>query len=240
MTQDSSDNNNFSNFDNFDDNLAQPSTSTGYRGQSTSALFRIAEIDSDDDQSVGSRPISPRNQIGNQNIPPNLVSIIPTPINGSRDSLGESLRVEPPESPPPPEPRRMNLRRVRRNGRLSLHRSDSSESPPPKEPGDRASTSVGENSPKIGYNRTVARLMNETNESEFESSCSTESSLWPAPDTQVTPDSGVGTVVGSSSRNSQPRADDVSDDPDYQAFKFRQRVKKARRNYRNHMDSDSN
>ncbi|KAJ8714122.1 hypothetical protein PYW08_007742 [Mythimna loreyi] len=246
MAQDSSDNNNFSNFDNFDDNLAQPSTSTGYRGQNTSALFRIAEVDSDDDQSVGSRPISPRNQNGNQNIPPNLVSIIPTPINGSRDSLGESLRVEPPESesnnssPPPQEPRRMNLRRVRRNGRLSLHRSDSSESPPPKEPAGRASTSVVDHSAKVGYNRTVARLMNETNESELESSCSTESSLWPAPDTMGTPDSGVGTVVGSSTRNSQPRADDVSDDPDYQAFKFRQRVKKARRNYRNHMDSDSN
>lgn len=220
---------------------------SGYRGQNISALFRIAEVDSDDDQSVGSRPISPRNQNGNQNIPPNLVSIIPTPINGSRDSLGESLRVEPPESesnnssPPPPEPRRMNFRRVRRNGRLSLHRSDdSSESPPPKEPADRASTSVLEHSPKVGYNRTVARLMNETNESELESSCSTESSLWPAPDTMGTPDSGLGTVVGSSTRNSQPLADDVSDDPDYQALKFRQRVKKARRNYRNHMDSDSN
>uniref|UniRef100_A0A2A4JCA2 Uncharacterized protein n=1 Tax=Heliothis virescens TaxID=7102 RepID=A0A2A4JCA2_HELVI len=249
MAQDSSDNNNFSNFDNFDDNLAQPSTSTGYRGQNTSALFRIAEVDSDDDQSVSSRPISPRNQNGNQNnIPPNLVSIIPTPINGSRDSLGDSLRVEPPESestnnssPPPPENRRMNLRRVRRNGRLSLHRSDSSESPPPKDQADRASTSVVEqHSPKVGYNRTVARLMNETNESELESSCSTESSMWPAADVMGTPDSGVGTVVGSSTRNSQPRADDVSDDPEYQAFKFRQRVKKARRNYREHMDSDSN
>lgn len=248
MAQDSSDNNNFSNFDNFDDNLAQPSTSTGYRGQNTSALFRIAEVDSDDDQSVSSRPISPRNQNGNQNIPPNLVSIIPTPINGSRDSLGDSLRVEPAESestnnssPPPPENRRMNLRRVRRNGRLSLHRSDSSESPPPKDQADRASTSVMEpHSPKVGYNRTVARLMNETNESELESSCSTESSMWPAADVMGTPDSGVGTVVGSSTRNSQPRADDVSDDPEYQAFKFRQRVKKARRNYREHMDSDSN
>ncbi|KAJ8723827.1 hypothetical protein PYW07_007807 [Mythimna separata] len=245
MAQDSSHNNNFSNFDNFDDNLAQPSTSTGYRGPNTSALFRIAEVDSDDDQSVSSRPISPRNQNGNQNIPPNLVSIIPTPINGSRDTLGESLRVEPPESEgntsPPPEPRRMTLRRVRRNGRLTLLRSDSSESPPPKDPADRASTSYIEPSPKVGYNQTVARLMNETNESELESSCSTESSLWPAPDTMSTPDSGVGTVVGSSTRNSQPRGDDVSDDPDYQALKFRQqRVKKARRNYRKHMDSDSN
>ncbi|CAH0690263.1 unnamed protein product [Spodoptera exigua] len=247
MAQDSSDNNNFSNFDNFDDNLAQPSTSTGYRGQSTSGLFRIVEVDSDDDQSVSSRPISPRNQNGNQNIPPNLVSIVPTPVNGSRDSLGESLRVEPPESesnyssPPPPEHRRMNLRRVRRNGRLSLHRSDSSESPPPKEPADRASTSVEveQHSPKVGYNRTVARLMNETNESELESSYSTEScSMWPAPEA-CTPDSGVGTVAGSSTRNPQP-TDDVSDDPEYQAFKFRQRVKKARRNYREHMDSDSN
>lgn len=249
MAQDSSDNNNFSNFDNFDDNLAQPSTSTGYRGQSTSGLFRIVEVDSDDDQSVSSRPISPRNQNGNQSIPQNLVSIIPTPINGSRDSLGESLRVEPPESesnnssPPPPEHRRMNLRRVRRNGRLSLHRSDSSESPPPKEPGDRASTSTAQHmeqhSPKVGYNRTVARLMNETNESELESSCSTEScSMWP-PAEACTPDSGVGTVAGSSTRNPQP-TDDVSDDPEYQAFKFRQRVKKARRNYREHMDSDSN
>ncbi|CAB3245620.1 unnamed protein product [Arctia plantaginis] len=233
INQDSSDNNNFTNFD---DNLAQPSTSTGYRGQNTSVLFRIAEVDSDDDQSVTSRPISPRNQNGHQNIPPNLVSIIPTPINGSRDSLGESLRVEPPESesnnssPPPSENRlRMNLRRVRRNGRLSLHRSDSSESPPPKQPADRASTSAEPPLPKLGYNRTVARLMNETNESELESSCSTESSVWPAPD-----------MSAATAPGRQPRANDVSDDTDYQAVKFRQRVKKARRNYRNHMDSDSN
>ncbi|CAH0728522.1 unnamed protein product, partial [Brenthis ino] len=243
LAQDSSDNNNFSNFDNFEENLALPSTSTGYRGQSNSALFRIAEVDSDDDQSVGSRPISPRNQNVN-GVPNNLISIVPTPINGSRDSLGDSLRVEPPESEsnstPPPEHRlRMNLRRVRRNGRLSLQRSDSSESPPPKESMDRMSTVADRLSPKVHYNRTVARLMNETNESELESSCSTESSLWPAPN-MGTPDSGVGTVAGSSTRASQPPADDVSDDPEYQTFKFRQRVKKARRNYRNHMESDSN
>ncbi|CAG4957437.1 unnamed protein product [Colias eurytheme] len=244
IAQDSSDNNNISNFD---ENLALPSTSTGYRGQSSSALFRIAEVDSDDDQSVSSRPISPRNQNNNQNIPTNLISIVPTPINGSRDSLGDSLRVELPSSesahlPQPHENRlRMNLRRSRRNGRHSLQRSDSSESPTPKDASERASTSIAEcSSPKVGYNRTVARLMNETNESELESSCSTESSLWPAPHTLGTPDSGVGTVVGSSTRNNQPPNDDVSDDPEYQILKFRQRVKKARRNYRNHMDSDSN
>lgn len=78
--------------------------------------------------------------------------------------------------------------------------------------------------------------MNETNESELESSCSTESGPWPA--AALTPDSGVHTAAGSSSR-ARPSLD-VSDDPDYQALKFRQRVKKARRNYRNHMDSDSN
>lgn len=210
----------------------------GYRGQSNSALFRITEVDSDDDQSVGSRPISPRNQ----SIPTNLISIVPTPINGSRDSLGDSLTVEPPDSEsnstPPPEHRlRMNLRRVRRNGRL-IQRSDSSESPPPKEASDRVNAAMDRLSPKVGYNRTVARLMNETNESELESSCSTEGSLWPTPNNMGTPDSGVGTVAGSSTRN--PPIDDVSDDPEYQAFKFRQRVKKARRNYRNHMDSDSN
>lgn len=213
----------------------------GYRGQNT-ALFRIAEVDSDDDQSVGSRPISPRNQNGNQNIPENLVSIIPTPINGSRDSLGDSLRIEPPESenntPPNENRHRMNLRRVRRNGRLSLQRSDSSESPPPKEVTERASTSAIERlSPKVGYSNTVARLMNETNESEIESSCSTEGSVWPA--VVLTPDSGVATGIGSSVRT-RPPTDDISDDPDYQAVKFRQRVKKARRNYRNHLDSDSN
>lgn len=269
--QDSSDNNLSNVEDNYDANMALPSTSTGkissyytqiflyhlvlskltyfyslgYRGQSTSALFRITEVDSDDDQSVSSRPISPRNQNG-PNIPNNLVSIIPTPINGSRDSLGDSLRVEPPESessPPPENRHRMNLRRVRRNGRVTLQRSDSSESPPPKDPSERAAASVAERlSPKQGYNnRTIARLMNETNESELESSCSTEgSSLWPAASALGTPDSGVGTVVGSSTRRSQPAVDDVSDDPDYQAHKFRQRVKKARRNYRTHMDSDSN
>ncbi|XP_068618967.1 uncharacterized protein [Battus philenor] len=238
--QDSSgDNNNFSNFNQYEDNLALPSTSTGYRGQS-SALFRIAEVDSDDDQSVGSRPISPGTQNSNHNIPNNLVSIIPTPINGSRDSLGDSLRVEPPESEASslPETRlRMTLRRVRRNGRVSIHRSDSSESPPPKDQTDRPTTSTERLSPK--YNTSIARLMNETNESELESSCSTEGSMWLAPDTYGTPDSGVGTFAGSSTRNSQLQ-EEISDDPEYQALKFRQRVKKARRNYRNHMDSDSN
>ncbi|CAH2094703.1 unnamed protein product [Euphydryas editha] len=244
LAQDSSDNNNFSNFDNYEDNLALPSTSTGYRGQSNSALFRIAEVDSDDDQSVSSRPISPRNHNGNQSIPTNLVSIVPTPINGSRDSLSDSLRVEPPESEsnnssPPPENRlRINLRRLRRNSRINVH-SDSSESPPPKESTETVSSVTSRLSPKVGYNWTIARLMNETNESELESSCSTESSLWVAPNNIRTPDSGVGTAAGSSARNNQP-PDDVSDDPEYQAHKFRQRVKKARRNYRNHMDSDSN
>ncbi|XP_050353809.1 DDB1- and CUL4-associated factor 5 [Nymphalis io] len=246
IAQDSSDNNNFSNCDNYEENLALPSTSTGYRGQSNSALFRIAEVDSDDDQSVGSRPMSPSNQNGNQNIPTNLISIVPTPINGSRDSLSDSLRVGPPESEsnnssPVHESRtRTNLRRVRRNGRLSIQRSDSSESPPPKDYTENNFTIMDRLSPKVGYNRTVARLVNETNESEFESSCSTESSLWLAPNNIRTPDSGVGTVAGSSTRNNQPPADNVSDDPEYQAQKFRQRVKKARRNYRNHMDSDSN
>lgn len=211
----------------------------GYRGQNTT-LLRIAEVDSDDDQSASSRPISPINQNGQ--VPANLVSIVPTPINGSRDSLGDSLRVDPVESEtsPPDHRLRMNLRRVRRNGRMSLHRSDSSESPTPKDAADRAMTSIAERlSPQVSYNRTVARLMNETNESELESSCSTESSLWPAPDTMGTPDSGVGTVAGSSTRTQRP-ADDVSDDSEFQAVKFRHRIKKARRNYREHMDSDSN
>ncbi|CAH2245079.1 jg15917 [Pararge aegeria aegeria] len=246
MAQDSSDNNNFTNFDNnFEDNLALPSTSTGYRGQSNSSLFRIAEVDSDDDQSVGSRPISPRTQNSNQSIPNNLIGIVPTPINGSRDSIGDSLTVEPLDSEsnrstPPPENRLRNMRRVRRSGRLNIQRSDSSESPPPKDVSDRINAvTLDRLSPNVGYNRTVARLMNETNESELESSCSTEGSLWQTPNTLGTPDSGVGTVAGSSTRNPQP-IDDVSDDPEYQAFKFRQRVKKARRNYRNHIDSDSN
>ncbi|RVE41484.1 hypothetical protein evm_013871 [Chilo suppressalis] len=246
LAHDSSNSNNFNHFDN-DENLALPSTSTGYRGQSSSTLFRIAEVDSDDDQSAGSQPISPRNH-ANQGVPANLISVVPTPINGSRDSIGDLLRVEPPESesnnssPPPPESRlRMNLRRTRRNGRLSVHRSDSSDSPPPKEICATTSSIADRLSPKLGYNRTVARLMNETNESELESSCSTESSFWPPHDALGTPDSGVGTVAGgSSTRNNQRHGDDVSDDPDYQALKFRQRVKKARRNYRNHMDSDSN
>nr|XP_032521050.1 DDB1- and CUL4-associated factor 5 isoform X2 [Danaus plexippus plexippus] len=233
--QDSSDNNNVENVDTFEENLALPSTSTGYRGQNNS-LFRIAEVDSDDDQSVSSRPRSVRSQ--NQSIP-NLVNIVPTPINGS---IGDSFRNDNQESEsnnssPPPETRlRMNLRRVRRNGRQAMNRSDSSGSPPMKTQADRALTE--RLSPK-GFNRTLARLMNETNESELESSCSTEGSLWPAPDTLGTPDSGVGTVAGSSTRNPLP-ADEVSDDPEFQAYKFRQRVKKARRNYRNHMESDSN
>ncbi|GBP70056.1 DDB1- and CUL4-associated factor 5 [Eumeta japonica] len=238
--------NNFNNFDNTDDNLAVPSTSTGYRGQNTSALFRIAEVDSDDDQSISSRPISPRNQSSNQTIPGNLVSIVPTPINGSRDSLGDSLRVEVADSgsaaSSPTGESRPRARRSRRNGQLasSLRCSDSSESPPPKDVHERVNTVFVERlSPELGYNRSVARLMNETNESELESSCSTEGSLWPP--IAVTPDSGVSTAAGSSARPALAPPGDVSDDPDYVALKFRQRLKKARRNYRNHMgDSDSN
>ncbi|KPI92221.1 DDB1- and CUL4-associated factor 5 [Papilio xuthus] len=241
MAQDSSDNNNFTNFNQFEENLAQPSTSTGYRGQS-SALFRIAEVDSDDDQSVSSRPISPRAQGGGPGapgVPGDLVSIVPTPVNGSRDSLGDTLRLDPPAPSSPPSPRpRAPQRRSRRITRAP-HCSDSSDAPAAPQP-------------PSNYN-TVARLLNETNESELESSCSTESGVWPpatpatppTPATPATPDSGVGTCAGTGSRSSRGQRttraqDDVSDDPEYQTLKFRQRVKRARRNYRNHMDSDSN
>ncbi|XP_050674964.1 DDB1- and CUL4-associated factor 5 [Leptidea sinapis] len=220
------------NFTNFDDNLALPSTSSGYRGQ-TPGLFRIAEVDSDDDQSVGGRQ-SPRSQ--NQNIPANLISIVPTPVNGSRDSLGDSLRMDTPASPHEAR-QRTSLRRSRRNGRHT-RRSDSSESPPPKDACERASTSLAERLSPKGFNRTVARLMNETNESEIESSCSTEGSLWPTTVSE-TVDSGGGAVAGGSTHNTLPE-DDASDDPEFQIIKFRQRVKKARRNYRSHLDSDSN
>ncbi|XP_041969396.1 DDB1- and CUL4-associated factor 5 [Aricia agestis] len=189
-THDSSDNSGFSHFNQFEENLAQPSTSTGYRGQNNSALFRIAEVDSDDDQSGGSRPISPR--------PAHTI----------------------PSRSPPHDHRLRNIRRIRRNGR-TLHRSDSSESPPPKDVSDRISAAIERLTPKVGYNRTVARLMNETNESELESSCSTDSP-WTAPP--------------------RPAHDDITTDdvtPDEHAHKFRQRVKKARR-YRTHVESDSN
>ncbi|VVC90567.1 unnamed protein product, partial [Leptidea sinapis] len=199
---------------------------SGYRGQ-TPGLFRIAEVDSDDDQSVGGRQ-SPRSQ--NQNIPANLISIVPTPVNGSRDSLGDSLRMDTPASPHEAR-QRTSLRRSRRNGRHT-RRSDSSESPPPKDACERASTSLAERLSPKGFNRTVARLMNETNESEIESSCSTEGSLWPTTVSE-TVDSGGGAVAGSSTHNTLPE-DDASDDPEFQIIKFRQRVKKARRNYRSH------
>lgn len=237
--QDSSDNNNCTNYDNYEDNMALPSTSSGYRGQNAPALFRIAEVDSDDDHSASSRPLSPGNQNANYGVPPNLISIVPTPVNGSRDSLGESLRLEPHEheghAPPlPSESRpRLNLRRVRRNGRAALHRSDSSESPPLKDETERATTSLeGRLSPKIGYNQTVARLMNETNESELESSCSTESGAWPVP--------VAGGAGGGGAGPSAKPPEDVSDDSDFHAVKFRQRVKKSRRSYKSHMESDSN
>lgn len=190
-------------------------------------------MDSDDDHSASSQPVSPRNQNHNQGVPNNLISVIPTPINGSRDTLADSLRVEPTERETRQRP---NLRRLRRNGRPSMQRSDSSESPPPKEP-----RFVSERlSPNVGYSRSIARLMNETNESELESSCSTESSVWTMGRPMGTPDSGVGTVVGSSTRNNRPPGGDVSDDPEYLEVKFRQRVKRARRNYRSLMESDSN
>lgn len=226
---------NFSNLDHVEENLSLPSTSTGYRGQSSSVLFRIAEVDSDDDQSVGS-PV-PRTSNGANEIPPNLISIIPTPINGLRDNLGESLRVGPlatdHRSPPAIDTRlRSNLRRLRRSGRPSLHLSDSSESPSPKESTRQPMTLIDRLSPKVGHSRTVARLMNETNESEMESSCSTEGSFGP----RRSADSGPST-----SRLPLRPVENASDDQDFPAYKFRQRVKKSRHNYRNHnVDSDSN
>lgn len=118
----------------------------GYRGQSSSALFRIVEVDSDDDQSVGSRPLSPRPQA----VPGNLISIVPTPVNGSRDSLGDSLRPE--ESEHPETRLRVNLRRARRGGR-SIQRSDSSESPTPKGAAERVTSPAMERLSATGYNR---------------------------------------------------------------------------------------
>lgn len=89
--------------------------------------------------------------------------------------------------------------------------------------------------------------MNETNESEIGESSEDSSAqcLWGDSRDHRTPDhsdSGVGTVAGSSTRNNIP-VDDVSDDPAYQTVKHAvatwSRVKKARRNYRNHMGSES-
>ncbi|XP_063387051.1 DDB1- and CUL4-associated factor 5 [Cydia fagiglandana] len=230
------------------DSMTLPSTSTGYRGENTSAMFRVA-ADSDDQSGSGSSsPASgcegrPAHRVHGFDLdfttpgPYNIGSYTRmeeymTQYNG--DETRDSLIVEPPESdstPPPFETR--HRRKGRRMGR-SLKRTDSSESPPPK---DQAI--VPDRLSKEYNNRTIARLMNETNESELESSCSTEGSMWPAPGSLGTPDSGVGTAAGSTERRSQP-AGDVSDDQDWQALKLRQRVKKARRNYRKHMESDSN
>lgn len=89
--------------------------------------------------------------------------------------------------------------------------------------------------------------MNETNESEIgESSEESTAEAWGnSHNSHRTPeqsDSGVGTVAGSSTRNNVP-VEEVSDDPSYQKMKHAvstwSRVKKARRNYRNHMGSDS-
>ncbi|XP_063539342.1 DDB1- and CUL4-associated factor 5 [Cydia strobilella] len=241
------------------DSMALPSTSSGYRGENTSALFRVA-ADSDDQSGSGSSsPASvcdgrPAHRAQGYH----LAFTTPGPYNNGSytrmeeymaqyngDETRDSLIVEPPESDstPPPSETRHRIRKGRRTGR-SLKRIDSSESPPPKDQAivpDRLS-------PKEYNNRSVARLMNETNESEVESSCSTEGSMWPGPGAgslrtagPTTPDSGVGTAAGSSERRAR-RAGDVSDDQDcgVQALKLRQRVKKARRNYRKHMESDSN
>ncbi|KAL4717938.1 hypothetical protein ACJJTC_001356 [Scirpophaga incertulas] len=227
----SSDTNNVPNVDD-DESLALPSTSTGYRGQqSTSSLFRIAEVDSDDDQSVSSRPLSPRNQNDNQSIPPNLISIVPTPINGSRDSLGDSLRMDPPEprsnySPLPENRARSSLRRIRRNGRPSVQQSDdSSESPTPKDALGRVISPVDRLSAQYGRQRVAPGGGHAGQRGGHQPGGRQQLARLARPH---------------GPRGPRPRAGDVSDDPDYQAVKFRQRVKKARRNYRNHMDSDSN
>lgn len=131
------------------------------------------------------------------------------------------------------------MRRTRRSGRLSIQRSDSSETPPPRQ--SEPSTSTHERlSP--GYSQT-ARFMNETNESEIGESSDSAVRIWG--DSLRTPehsDSSVGIVAGSSTRNNVS-IDDVSDDPAYKVVKHAvaswSRVKKPRRNYRNHMGSDT-
>lgn len=88
--------------------------------------------------------------------------------------------------------------------------------------------------------------MNETNESEIGESSEDSSAqyLWGDSRDHQTPehsDSGVGTVAGSSTRNNIPM-DEVSDDaacPVVKHVNTWSRIKKARRNYRNHMCSDS-
>lgn len=81
--------------------------------------------------------------------------------------------------------------------------------------------------------------MNETNESEVESSCSTVEEMASPPNKRIahvepaTPDSGIQTEEPSGSSNGKVEKDnaDNSDDPDWAASKYRQRVKRARRNY---------
>lgn len=87
--------------------------------------------------------------------------------------------------------------------------------------------------------------MNETNESEIgDSSEDSVQCTWVDSNlrTPEHSDSELGTGAGSSTRNNLP-VDDVSDDLAYQAVKHTpatwSRVKKARRNYRTHMGSDS-
>lgn len=91
--------------------------------------------------------------------------------------------------------------------------------------------------------------MNETNESEIGDSSEDGpvQRVWGNSRDPRTPDrsdSGVGTVAGSSTRNNVPM-DDVSDDPAAACKLVKHtgaiwsRVKKARRNYRKHMGSDT-
>lgn len=219
---------------------------SGIRSHHNTALFRITEADSDDDQSGESCPKSSdvtRQTSENTDLP--LVKILPTPINGSRDI--DKCPLELNISWENDQPNRLYdynrlLEDDFRNSSDPFHLSVQNWEQP-------------RNSTVMGYSQTLSRLKNETNESEVESSCSTRST---ADDTFTpnklisanftTPESGIHTgpctSSGSRSTISNLKSFDnleCSDEPEWVVKKHRQKVKRVRRNYRNHIgESDSN
>ncbi|XP_077296815.1 DDB1- and CUL4-associated factor 5 [Arctopsyche grandis] len=225
-----------------DNNLAIPSTSTGIRGHHNAALFRITEADSDDDQSAGSCPKSPvTTPTENPNLP--LVNILPTPINGSHETVDTHQLISWENNS---SDRLLNYDRLLENDFRNSNESLQLD----LQSWDRPRSNM-----VTGYTPTLTRLRNETNESEVESSCSTRSTADDicTPNKQLisanltTPESGIhsGPCTSSGSRattsNSKSKENvECSDEPEWVATKHRQRVKRARRNYRNHVgDSDS-
>jgi hypothetical protein len=176
----------------------------GIRGHHNPALFRVSQVDSDDDQSGGSRSVSPhRHSSTDYN---QLVNIIPTPVNGScKDIRNTSNPTE--------------------NNRRTEDSDDSNNTE------NRINTIQMDlqkwDQSKNNYSPKLAMYWNALNESEIESCCSTRSTADDtfSPSERNVPSTSSG--IKEDNRN-------VKNPSSWLSVRQKQKIKRMRRNYRNH------